>query len=457
MDAALPDVAVAEHLAQAIAGVDGDRLPAAAREKCELTTLDVVGLCLAARHEAYVKAALNGWDDDGPCTAIGHARGLSAAGAAFVNGTAAHGEDFDDTFEGGPVHAGAVIVPAVLAAGERFGLDGKAALEGLAIGIELMCRLGLVAPKMVHKAGFHPTAVFGAVGAAAAVGKALRLSEKQLVDAMGVVGSMASGIIEYLAEGTWTKRMHAGWAAQSGLRAALLARAGFSGPRTVFEGVHGLFHGFANTAKGDYETLTGDFGRHWLAQSLAFKLYPCGTMTHPYIDCARRLGARGIRPDDVTEMVCDVGEGTVHRLWEPLAAKQAPNNGYAGKFSTPYCIAAGFIRGNVGLSDFSDAAVKDAAVVALAKKVRYRIDPDNPYPSNFTGHIRMTLRDGGVVEERQPHMRGGAHEPLSRKDIEDKFLLNAAHGGYDAARAKAALDVAQNVFGSRIELSSLRD
>jgi 2-methylcitrate dehydratase PrpD len=113
-------------------------------------------------------------------------------------------------------------------------------------------------------------------------------------------------------------------------------------------------------------------------------------------------------------MVCDVGEGTVHRLWEPLAAKQSPNNGYSGKFSTPYCVAAGFIRGNVGLSDFSDEAVKDPAVVALAQKVRYRIDPNNPYPDNFTGHVRATLRDGSVIEERQPHMRGGAHEPLSR-------------------------------------------
>ena len=311
------------------------------------------------------------------------------------------------------MHSGAVIVPAVLAIAERHGVGGKAALEGIAVGIEIMCRLGLVAPKMVHKAGFHPTAVFGAMGAAAAVGKALGLDKKQIVDAFGVVGSMASGIIEYLAEGTWTKRMHAGWAAQSGMRAALFARAGFSGPRTVFEGSHGFFHGFANTTEGDFDAVTGDFGTRWLMQTLAFKLYPCGTMTHPYIDCARRLGARGIKPDDVVEMVCDVGEGTVHRLWEPLAAKQTPKNGYAGKFSQPYCIAAGFIRGNVGLSDFSDAAVSEPAIVALAKKVRYRIDPDNPYPNNFTGHIRATLARRQRIEERQPHMRGGAHEPLT--------------------------------------------
>src|SRR6516164_8488409 len=169
------------------------------------------------------------------------------------------GRSFDDTFEGGPVHAGAVVVPAVLAACERHNPDGRMALTGIAVGSEVLCRLSLVVPKAVHKAGFHPTAIFGAMGAAAGVGAALGLQAGEIVDALGIAGSMASGIIEYLAEGAWTKRLHAGWAAQSGLRAALLARQGFVGPRTVFEGVHGLFHGFAHTSDGDYEALTGDF------------------------------------------------------------------------------------------------------------------------------------------------------------------------------------------------------
>jgi len=344
----------------------------------------------------------------------------------------------------------------VLAACERHNLDGRAALRGIAVGVETMCRLSTVAPTLTHKAGFHPTAVFGAMGAAAGVGAAFKLSERQLVDAFGTVASMASGIIEYLAEGAWTKRLHAGWAAQSGIRAALLGRAGFLGPRTVFEGVHGFFHGFANTTEGDYDAIAGDFGERWVTETLAFKPYPCGTMTHPYIDCARRLAKR-INPDDVVEMMCDVGEGTVHRLWEPHAAKQKPGNGYAGKFSQPYCIATAFVRGNVGLSDFSDAAVRDPAVLALAAKVRYRIDPNNPYPKNFTGHIRVTLRDGTVVEERQPYMRGGAQEPLTRADVQDKFLLNVTHGGWTAARAAQALETVGMLFEGPVNLALLRE
>jgi 2-methylcitrate dehydratase PrpD len=451
-----PDGSVAERLAERIVALAPARLPAAVRVKCDDLLIDVIGLCVTARNLDYVQGALAAWDDDGLCTAIGHVRTMSAAGAAFVNGTAAHGEDFDDTFEGGPVHAGAVIVPAVLAACERYHPDGPSALLGIAVGVETMCRLSLVAPKAVHRAGFHPTAVFGAVGAAAGVAAALKLDRRQIVDALGNVGSMAGGIIEYLAEGAWTKRLHPGWAAQSGLRAALLGRAGFAGPRTVFEGVHGLFNAFAHTRDGDYAALLGSFGERWVTATLAFKPYPCGTMTHPYIDCARRLAARGVKADDIGEIVCEVAEGTVHRLWEPLADKQRPPNGYAAKFSTPYCLAAGLVRGGVGLDAFTDEAVRDPATLAVAAKVRYQIDPKNPYPNNYTGHIRAVLRDGRTVEERQPHMRGGAHEPLTRADIEDKFALNARHGGWKKRETDAALALARRFYDGPINLETLR-
>jgi 2-methylcitrate dehydratase PrpD len=456
MTSELPKTSVAETLAQKIVALKPGVLPPATTRKCEDLLIDVVGLCVTARNEDYVRSAVAGSDDDGSCTVIGHQRRLTAAGAAFVNGTAAHGEDFDDTFEGGPVHAGAVVVPAVLAACERHNPDGRMALTGIAVGTEVLCRLSLVVPKAVHKAGFHPTAVFGAMGAAAGVGAALGLNVKEIVDALGIAGSMAGGIIEYLAEGAWTKRLHAGWAAQSGIRAALLARGGFVGPRTVFEGVHGLFHGFAHTTQGDYQALTGDFGSRWLTDTLAFKPYPCGTMAQPYIDCARRLAARGIKAEDVEEVLCEVAEGTVHRLWEPLADKQRPRNGYAAKFAVPYLLATGFVHGGVGLGAFTEAAISDAKVLALAAKVKFVIDPDNPYPNNYTGHVRATLKDGSVVEDRQPYLRGGAQEPLTRQDVTDKFALNAQHGGWSKTQSEAALKLLAGLYDGKIDLGALR-
>src|ERR1700732_3810304 len=452
----LPKTSVAETLAQKIVALKPGVSPSATTRKCEDLLIDVAGLCVTARNEDYVRSALAGSEDDGPCTVIGHPRTLTAAGAAFVNGTAAHGEDFDDTFEGGPVHAGAVIVPAVLAACARHHPDGSMVLLGIAVGAEVLCRLSLVVPKAVHKAGFHPTAIFGAMGAAAGVGAALGLNARQIVDALGIAGSMAGGIIEYLAEGAWTKRLHAGWAAQSGIRAALLAQAGFVGPRTVFEGVHGLFHGFAHTTQGDYDALTGDFGERWVTDTLAFKPYPCGTMAQPYIDCARRLAARGVAAEDVSEILCEVAEGTVHRLWEPLASKQRPLNGFSAKFAVPYLLATGFVKGGVGLGAFTEAAIGDAKVLALAAKVKFVIDPDNPYPNNYTGHLRATLKDGSVIEERQPYLRGGAQEPLTRQDVMDKFTLNVQHGGWSKAQSEAALKLMAGLYAGKIDLSSLR-
>jgi len=179
-------------------------------------------------------------------------------------------------------------------------------------------------------------------------------------------------------------------------------------------------------------------------------------MAQPYIDCARRLVARRINPEDVVEIVCEVAEGTVHRLWEPLADKQRPRNGYGAKFAVPYLLATGFVHGSVGLGAFTESAIRDERVLALAAKVKFVIDPDNPYPNNYTGHIRATLRDGSVVEERQPYLRGGAHEPLTRQDVTDKFRLNAEHGGWGAAQSDAALKLMAKLYNGRIDLSSLR-
>src|SRR5690348_7988643 len=161
MDLPTAGHAVAERLASIIASLDAKRLPSAVREVCRDMVLDIAGLCVAARHEDYVRALIESADGDGACTALGQARRFPASEAALINGTAAHGEDYDDTFEGGPVHAGVVIVPTVLAAAERYDRPGSSVLLGLAVGVETTCRLSLVTPQLVHRAGFHPTAVLG--------------------------------------------------------------------------------------------------------------------------------------------------------------------------------------------------------------------------------------------------------------------------------------------------------
>ena len=445
---AMTSVPAAEAVAAWLSAVRADDIPEPAVEMARRLLVDVAGLCVAARAADYVRATLASAEGTGACSALGHEGALTAFDAALINGTAAHGEDFDDTFEGGPVHSGAVIVPAVLAVCERERLAGDRALIGIVTGVELMCRLSLVAPTGAHRAGFHPTAVFGALAAAGGVAAALRLQPAAITSALGIAGSMASGIIEYLAEGTWTKRMHAGWAAQSGIRAALMARAGFAGPRTVLDGTHGFYRAFAPTVPARFEPLLADLGRQWVMEGVAFKAYACGTMAQPFIDCAVALADSGIGATDVREIVCEVAEGTVHRLWEPLASKQRPPTAYAAKFSTPFCMAVAFVDRRAGFAQFTGTRIQDQAVLSLAAKIRYVINPDDEYPRAFTGHLRATMNDGTTREFRQPYLRGGTHAPLTAGELEVKFRDNARYGGWPMSTTDRFLAFSREVFAA---------
>lgn len=444
---------VSERLADWLGSLDPVAIPPATLGKARDILVDIVGLCIAARSTDYV-IATKAAAEPGDHTMIGHPERVSASSAALVDGTAAHGEDFDDTFEGGPVHSGVVIVPAMLAAAQTHGLSNDRVMLGVVAGTEILCRLALTLPKAVHKAGFHPTAVLGAFAATAGICVACNADRKTTVNALGIVGSMASGIIEYLGDGSWTKRMHPGWSAQSALRAYAMAKGGFVGPRHVFEGTHGAFKAFAPSIEPKTELLFDRLGDRFVMDTITFKPYPCGTMVQPYIDCAISLRSRGASASNIERIVCKSAEGIVHRLWEPLELKQRPPTAYAAKFSVPYGVALGLVRGHADLGDFTDEAVTDKALLNLARKVTFEVDPDNPYPDAYTGHVCIHYNDGSFLEAERDHMRGGVKEPLSRSDIDDKFRANALFGGHGSA--DAILDLCNRIAAMQGNHSMIR-
>jgi 2-methylcitrate dehydratase PrpD len=423
-------VTAARRLARFVAGLTLDAIPAPVVDRAVLLTLDTLGNALAAAGEDFGRAALDTAERLGgaPESALlGRAARVAAANAVLTNATLAHGLDFDDTREDAIVHTSCVAMTTALAVAEAEGASGRAMLEASIAGIEVMCRVGLAVPGALHARHFHPTAIAGGFGAVAAAGRLQRLTEDQLTHAFGIVGSQAAGIIEYLADGSWTKRMHAGWAAHAGVVATLLARGGFTGPATVLEGEHGLYAAFA----GGHDTarlagLLDSLGREWELEALTLKPYPCGSIAQPYMDCAARLRERdGIKTDDITAIRCRTSAGPVPRLWEPLAAKHAPPNGYAAKFSLPYLLATIFVRGRAGLAEFTDAAAREAGVLRIASRVTYEIDPSIDYPRQFVGDVEVTLADGRRLRERQDRPRGGPDAPLTRAEIEAKFRGNA--------------------------------
>ncbi|PYM92876.1 MAG: 2-methylcitrate dehydratase [Candidatus Rokuibacteriota bacterium] len=424
-------MSAARSLARFVVGLRLADVPPPVVAQASLLALDTLGCALAAARYDFAKAVRETAERLGgpPESAlVGSKTRVSAANAALSNATLAHGLDFDDTREDAIVHTGSVVVPTSLAVAEAVGGSGRAALEAIVAGVEVMCRVGLAVPGRFHARHYHPTALAGTFGAVAAAGKLYRLSEDELVRAFGVCGSQAAGIIEYLADGSWTKRLHAGWAAHAGVVAALLARSGFTGPETVLEGEHGFYRAFAGGHDpARLEELLASLGAVWEIEQLTFKPYPCGSIAQPYMDCALRVRDRHrVRPADVVEIRCRTAAGPVPRLWEPLGAKHAPQNGYAAKFSLPYLLAVILVRGRASLAEFENDVVRDREILALASRIGYELDPTIDYPRQFVGHVRVRLRDGRIVEESQDHPRGGPDSPMGRDEIESKFLGNAS-------------------------------
>jgi 2-methylcitrate dehydratase PrpD len=403
-------------------------VPPAVMAKAKLVFLDTLGIALASSTMDFGVMVTNVARRLGGPNAsllIGTSSKVSAANAVIANGTLAHGLDYDDTLEEAIVHTGCCAGMTALAVGEEVGANGTAVLEAAIVGTEVLCKVGLVAPGKFHARGFHPTAICSTFGAAAAAGRLYGLNLDQWVDAFGLCGSQSSGIIEYLADGTWTKRIHPGWSAHGGVVATMLAKEGFRGPAKVFEGTHGFFSAFGGKNEYRFEKLL-ELGKKWEIPRLTFKSYPCGSISHPYMDCALRIKQKHApAPEKIAEVVCRTAEGPVHRLWEPLADKQKPVSSYGAKFSLPYSIAVMLIRGRAGLEEFSDAAIGDPRLLDLAAKVRYELDPTIDYPRHFEGHVTVRMNDGTVFDENQLHPRGGLEDPLSPAEIEEKFRANA--------------------------------
>jgi 2-methylcitrate dehydratase PrpD len=403
-------------------------VPQAVVDKAKLVFLDTLGIALASSTMDFGKMVtsiarkLGGANDS---LLIGTSSRVAAANAVIANGTLAHGLDYDDTLEEAVVHTGCCAGMTSLAVGEEVGASGAAVLQAAIVGTEVLCKVGLVAPGKFHARSFHPTAICSTFGAAAAAGKLYGLDLDQWVDAFGLCGSQSSGIIEYLADGTWTKRMHPGWSAHGGVIATMLAKEGFRGPAKVFEGTHGFFSAFGGKNDYRFDKLL-ELGKEWEIPRLTFKSYPCGSISHPYMDCALKIKQKyAPAPEEISEVVCRTAEGPVHRLWEPLADKQKPISSYGAKFSLPYSIAVMLVRGRAGLEEFSDAAIRDSKLLELAAKVRYELDPTIDYPRHFSGHVKIRMSDGKIFEENQPYPRGGFEDPLPPKEVEEKFRANA--------------------------------
>jgi 2-methylcitrate dehydratase PrpD len=442
---------ISRQLAQFAAELDPGAVPAAVRERAKHLILDAVGCALAAGGTDFAATslrALSALGGRGPRAVVGQPVRLPLRDAVLANGILMHGLDFDDTHTEGVLHLTVAVLPAALGVAAELGKPGRELLAAYLAGVEAGARLAAAAKGGFHAVGFHPTGVVGAFAAALAAGKLHGLDAARLASAQGIALSVASGSLEFIEDGSWTKRMHPGWSGVGGITAAALAREGFVAPPAAYEGRYGLYksHLGALEAQCDYARATAGLGSTWETLNVAVKPFPACHFVHAFADAA--LALRGqCKIAEIEKITALVPAEVVQAVCEPAEKKRRPANDYDAKFSVPFAIAASLRTGSFGLAQLEAAALRDPAILDLAAKVDYRVDPNSSFPKHFSGEVVLHLAGGRTLSHREQVNRGAGDRPLSAAEVEAKFMENAAFGGF-AARAARMRDAVLGLEGA---------
>ncbi|MEO9221266.1 MAG: MmgE/PrpD family protein [Mycobacteriaceae bacterium] len=409
-------------------------VPSAVSASVRQRILDILGLCVGAHRLPTSTAALDyvkAQGGTGRAHVVGLPEPVSTAHAAFGNGVLAHSLDYDDTHLPSILHPSASVVPAALAAAEASNASGEDLIRAVAVGLEVTVRLGMagydrsLGNSTFFEHGQHATSICGAMGSGVAAALLLGADAAKVQHTLGITASMASGIIEANRTGGTVKRLHCGWAAQSGVTAAELVTHGFTGPPTVLEGRFGFFEAFLH-GHFDPDEITRDLGVAWSIPDIFFKPYPANHFTHAIIDAGLALRARGVRPSDVIRATVAVPAAVIRTIGQPIEVKRTPETGYQAQFSAPYALTAGLFGGGglgVGLDDFSDDLAQDPARRTLMSHVDVVPDDrlDAIFPAQFPAIVRVFTADGQEHLEEVLANRGGNKRPLSDAELALKF------------------------------------
>lgn len=394
---------IARQLAQFACDCSHDALPPEIAERTKLYILDTFGAIQAGANEPSTRIIADVVlrpSRAEKCTIIGRDGTASPLAAAMVNGAAAHAVEIDDDHRQSALHPGAVVVPAALAACEEAGADGKTLIAAVAVGYEVAVRVGMAMGGTQDRVGFHSTSTCGVFGAAAAAGVAFGLSPDQMSAAFGLAGSQACGLQEWKADGSWTKRMHAGKAAEAGVLSAMMAARGYTAPDTVFEGDYGFLKAFSGKERNHPDEITRGLGRQFLGAETAFKPYACCRFSHQLIDAVLDLKSRhGFQADEITRADIRIYRTGFRALFEPHDRTYRPETIVDAQFSIPYIFAITLLYGGALPAHFNDDLIRDANVLALMDRVHGQPDDvlETLFPEKYGTDIIITLTSGQTL------------------------------------------------------------
>jgi 2-methylcitrate dehydratase PrpD len=389
--------------------------------------LDLLGVALGGASQpgaTHVCALVKDWGGKEESSIIGSKQKVPSPNAAQANATMAHALDFDDVHEAAVMHPGIASIPVVMAVGEAQGnLSGKELITCTALGVDMMCRLALATTpgKSPIELGWHLTSLFGFMGAAATAARVMGLSEEMIVDAMGIGYHQCGGNGQCVKDGALTKRLGPGFAVKGGITSALMAKAGVTGSKNTFEGEWGFYKQYMH---GDYgrEILLADLGKRFEGVNVVIKPYPCCRGIHPAIDAALALTSEeGIRVNDIKEIVLSVTDAHLKLLCNPLDAKRAPRSPVDAQFSIPWGVASALVGNHVGLSDFTDSAIKNRDVLEVTQKMQVEVDNSLHKPGPEPTRVKVVTNDGKAFAKVVENPLGSLERPMSFEDCAVKF------------------------------------
>ncbi len=415
------NIGATQQLARYAVGLRYQQIPSEVIARAKACLLDTLAVTLYGSTKPWSQSVINyvrGLSLRGPATILGVNAKTQPSLATLANGTMAHAFELDNVRQpGAGVHPGATAFLPGLAVAEQQISNGKGFLTAFVAGCEVMSRIGVAAGNSLEKRGFHAPGLTGTFGAAVAAGRLLRLSEREMIHALGIAGSYSGGLMEFsrCQEGAMIKRLHLGKAAEGGVTAAFLAQRGFAGPESVLEGEFGFCRAFSSSP--DLSRLTHRLGQEFETLNICIKRYACHINAHAPIEGLESLREQhGFAADDIQEIIIGGIEKLVthHAIYQPQDLMMA-------QYSIPFCVALSLYHDPKDPQSFADRRVRDKTILAMTRKVRLQVDSEIEEKGwDRAARITVRLNNGLLHSAMVVHFKGTPLNPLNSSELEGK-------------------------------------
>ena len=438
---------VAQAYAEFATTLQFESIPAAVVERAKDCVADTFAVCTFGStlpsNKIVIDYAVRS-SARGTSVILGTTHKIAPPHAAFANGALAHAFEMDSLVQPGVgAHPGTALTAPGLAVAQEIGASGKEFITAFVAGAEVLYRIGDASRHSSEKIGFHAPGLTGAFAGAVMAGRLLRLDAARMTNALGIAGSLCAGLLEFSKSGGgMVKRLHLGRAAESGVLAATLARDGFTGPATVFEGKFGYLNVYCRD--GDGTRFTTGFGETWHTLKTALKRYACHITAHVPVTAALELKTRhGIAGADIASVTVAGSDKMVshHNIPEPQDLGMA-------QYSTQFCVALAFFRDPLDPKVFSEASLNDPEIRALCRKIKSEVRAETDHRNPLASRVTVRLKDGREFVQDTQYYPGLPEQPLNRNELREKF---------SALTASLPKDVAQRTFTQLSALEALSD